>query len=328
MIGNSWTAPISISKMEETDFGTAPATVYIYNTGRDPEGGPAAGDNTTTTAGQWISVPINLAKQSGYTGPTVIPAMQAFDVLTDSETSLYLDYNRLVRGGATANMNKPLYAPKRSTANKSGQVAMMKIMVADSHTHTNLYLLEDEAFSDRFDNGWEAEFMSNDGRSASLYAISPIGDMAVSAVADIEGTTLGFEKGMENQYTFSFTYTGRMLYLNDIQQQRSTLITDWNTYTFPTSESDDVNRFYISSTPIEAQTPTGIANLTTTDGILRLSNPAHENLQIGIYDAAGRLCALSHTAEAMTDIVLPATQGVYLLHVNGENTRIVHKVTR
>ncbi len=328
MIGNSWTAPISISKMEETDFGTAPATVYIYNTGRDPEGGPAAGDNTTTTAGQWISVPINLAKQSGYTGPTVIPAMQAFDVLTDSETSLYLDYNRLVRGGATANMNKPLYAPKRSTANKSGQVAMMKIMVADSHTHTNLYLLEDEAFSDRFDNGWEAEFMSNDGRSASLHAISPIGDMAVSAVADIEGTTLGFEKGMENQYTFSFTYTGRMLYLNDIQQQRSTLITDWNTYTFTTSESDDVNRFYISSTPIEAQTPTGIANLTTTDGILRLSNPAHENLQIGIYDAAGRLCALSHTAEAMTDIVLPATQGVYLLHVNGENTRIVHKVTR
>ena len=328
MIGNSWTAPISISKMEETDFGTAPATVYIYNTGRDPEGGPAAGDNTTTTAGQWISIPINLAKQSGYTGPTVIPAMQAFDVLTDSETSLYLDYNRLVRGGATANMNKPLYAPKRSTANKSGQVAMMKIMVADSHTHTNLYLLEDEAFSDRFDNGWEAEFMSNDGRSASLYAISPIGDMAVSAVADIEGTTLGFEKGMENQYTFSFTYTGRMLYLNDIQQQRSTLITDWNTYTFTTSESDDVNRFYISSTPIEAQTPTGIANLTTTDGILRLSNPAHENLQIGIYDAAGRLCALSHTAEAMTDIVLPATQGVYLIHVNGENTRIVRKVTR
>ncbi len=328
MIGNSWTAPISISKMEETDFGTAPATIYIYNTGRDPEDGPATGDNTTTTAGQWISVPINLAKQSGYTGPTVIPAMQAFDVITDSETSLYLDYNRLVRGGATANMNKPLYAPKRSAANKSGQVAMMKIMVADSHTHTNLYLLEDEAFSDQFDNGWDAEFMSNDGRSASLYAISPIGDMAVSAVADIEGTTLGFEKGMENQYTFSFTYTGRILYLNDTQQKRSTLITDWNTYTFTTSENDDVNRFYISSTPIEAQTPTGIANLTTTDGILRLSNPAHEDLQIGIYDAAGRLCALSHTAEAMTDIVLPATQGVYLLHVNGENTRIVHKVTR
>ena len=328
MIGNSWTAPICIDKMEDTDFGTAPATIYMYNTGRDPESGSVVGDNTTTTAGQWLSIPINLVKQSGYTGPKVIPAMQAFDVLTTSETSLYLDYNRLVRSGATANLNTPLYAPKRSTTNESGQVSMMKIMVADSRTHTNLYLLEDNAFSDQFDNGWEAEFMSNDGRSASLYAISPIGNMAVSAVADIDGATLGFEKGMEDQYTFSFAYTGRMLYLNDIQQKRSTLITDWNTYTFTTSENDDINRFYISSTPIDVQTPTGIADLTTTDGILRLSNPAHEDLQIGIYDAAGRLCALSHTTEAMTDIALPSTQGVYLIHINGENTRIVHKVTR
>ncbi len=326
MIGNSWTAPIRIDKMIETDFGTAPATVYIYNTGRDPESGPTAGDQTTTTAGQWMSIPVNVAKQSGYAGPKVIPAMQAFDVLTTTETSLYLDYNRLVRSNST-DINKPLYAPKR-TAEKQGQVAMMHVTVADNRTHTSLYLLEDEAFSDRFDNGWEAEFMSGDGRSASLYAISPLGNMAVLALSDIDGTTLGFEPGRENQYTFSFRYTGRMLYLNDIQQRKSTLITDWNTYTFLAGENDMPNRFYISSTPIEAQTPTNLADISVQNGILRINNPAHENLSIGIYDAAGRLCALSHTAEAMTDIILPATQGVYLIHINGENTRIVRKVTR
>ena len=326
MIGNSWTAPIRIDKMIETDFGTAPATVYIYNTGRDPEGGPTAGDQTTTTAGQWMSIPVNIAKQSGYAGPKVIPAMQAFDVLTTTETSLYLDYDRLVRSNST-DINKPLYAPKR-TAEKQGQVAMMHVIVADNRTHTSLYLLEDEAFSDRFDNGWEAEFMSGDGRSASLYAISPLGNMAVLALSDIDGTTLGFEPGRENQYTFSFRYTGRMLYLNDIQQRKSTLITDWNTYTFLAGENDMPNRFYISSTPIEAQTPTNLADISVQNGILRINNPAHENLSIGIYDAAGRLCALSHTAEAMADIILPATQGVYLIHINGENTRIVRKVTR
>lgn len=326
MIGNSWTAPIRIDKMIETDFGTAPATVYIYNTGRDPEGGPTAGDQTTTTAGQWMSIPVNIAKQSGYAGPKVIPAMQAFDVLTTTETSLYLDYDRLVRSNST-DINKPLYAPKR-TAEKQGQVAMMHVIVADNRTHTSLYLLEDEAFSDRFDNGWEAEFMSGDGRSASLYAISPLGNMAVLALSDIDGTTLGFEPGRENQYTFSFRYTGRMLYLNDIQQRKSTLITDWNTYTFLAGENDMPNRFYISSTPIEAQTPTDLADISVQNGILRINNPAGENLSIGIYDAAGRLCALSHTAEAMTDIILPATQGVYLIHINGENTRIVRKVTR
>lgn len=326
MIGNSWTAPIRIDKMIDTDFGTAPATVYIYNTGRDPESGPTAGDQTTTTAGQWMSIPVNVAKQSGYVGPKVIPAMQAFDVLTTTETSLYLDYDRLVRSNS-ADINKPLYAPKR-TAEKQGQVAMMHVTVADNRTHTSLYLLEDEAFSDRFDNGWEAEFMSGDGRSASLYAISPLGNMAVLALSDIDGTTLGFEPGRENQYTFSFRYTGRMLYLNDIQQRKSTLITDWNTYTFLAGENDMPNRFYISSTPIEAQTPTNLADISVQNGILRINNPAHENLSIGIYDAAGRLCALSHTAEAMADIILPATQGVYLIHINGENTRIVRKVTR
>lgn len=326
MIGNSWTAPIRIDKMIDTDFGTAPATVYIYNTGRDPESGPTAGDQTTTTAGQWMSIPVNVAKQSGYAGPKIIPAMQAFDVLTTTETSLYLDYDRLVRSNS-ADINKPLYAPKR-TAEKQGQVAMMHVTVADNRTHTSLYLLEDEAFSDRFDNGWEAEFMSGDGRSASLYAISPLGNMAVLALSDIDGTTLGFEPGRENQYTFSFRYTGRMLYLNDIQQRKSTLITDWNTYTFLAGENDMPNRFYISSTPIEAQTPTNLADISVQNGILRINNPAHENLSIGIYDAAGRLCALSHTAEAMADIILPATQGVYLIHINGENTRIVRKVTR
>lgn len=326
MIGNSWTAPIRIDKMRETDFGTATATVYIYNTGRDPEGGPTAGNQTTTTAGQWMSIPINIAQQSGYAGPKVIPAMQAFDVLTATETSLYLDYDRLVRSNST-DINKPLYAPKR-TAGQQGQVAMMHVTVADNRTHTSLYLLEDEAFSDRFDNGWEAEFMSGDGRSASLYAISPLGNMAVLALSDIDGTTLGFEPGRENQYTFSFRYTGRMLYLNDIQQRKSTLITDWNTYTFLAGENDMPNRFYISSTPIEAQTPTNLADISVQNGILRINNPAGENLSIGIYDAAGRLCALSHTAEAMADIILPATQGVYLIHINGENTRIVRKVTR
>ena len=59
-----------------------------------------------------------------------------------------------------------------------------------------------------------------------------------------------------------------------------------------------------------------------------LENPAHENLSICLYDAAGRLCATTSTADAMTDITLPATQGVYLLRVSGENTHIVRKLTR
>lgn len=330
MIGNSWTAPIHIDKMLATDFGTANATVYIYNTGRDDQQTAATstvtGDVDATQPGQWIAITPGLAAQSDYAGLKVIPAMQAFDILTESETSLYLDYERVVRGGGTADINTPMRAPQ---SNKSGNgITLMRVTVADNQTHTDLYLMQHQAFTDAFDNGWDATYMACDGRSASLYAITPIGEMAVAAIPEIEGINLGFAPGKETEYTFSFGYTGSMLYLNDTRERRSTLITDWNTYRFTASDNDDANRFYISATPIEAQVPSGLVEVSDNHGVLTLSNPAHENLSICLYDAAGRLCATTSTADAMTDITLPATQGVYLLRVSGENIHIVRKLTR
>lgn len=326
LIGNSWTAPIRIDQLQTSDFNGADATIYIYNTGRDDmKDNPSyINGNGSTTAGQWMSIPINMVNTAEWKGLKVIPAMQAFQVNTGEETDLVLNYNRLVRSSTTPDINTPLRAPKRT----DDALSVMRVRVSDSRTYTDLYLAQHPFFTDNFDNGWDAAFVEGDGRSASLYAITPLGEMAVAAQPQTDGTVLGFTPGRETEYTFSFGYTGGMLYLNDTKQKRSMLITDWNTYTFTTNEDDDVNRFYISSTPIDVQTPTGLTNITTIDGILRINNPAHENLSIGIYDAAGRLCALSHTAEAMADIILPATQGVYLVHINGENTQIVHKVTR
>lgn len=326
LIGNSWTAPIRIDQLQTSDFNGADATIYIYNTGRDDvKDNPSyINGNGSTTAGQWMSIPINMVNTAEWKGLKVIPAMQAFQVNTGEETDLVLNYNRLVRSSTATDINTPLRAPKRT----DDALSVMRVRVSDSRTYTDLYLAQHPFFTDNFDNGWDAAFVEGDGRSASLYAITPLGEMAVAAQPQTDGTVLGFTPGRETEYTFSFGYTGGMLYLNDTKQKRSTLITDWNTYTFTANEDDDVNRFYISSTPIDVQTPTGLTNITTIDGILRINNPAHENLSIGIYDAAGRLCALSHTAEAMADIILPATQGVYLVHINGENTQIVHKVTR
>lgn len=324
LIGNSWTAPIRIDQLQTSDFNGADATIYIYNTGRDDVKDNPSYIEGSTTAGQWMSIPINMVNTAEWKGLKVIPAMQAFQVNTGEETDLVLNYNRLVRSSTTTDINTPLRAPKRT----DDALSVMRVRVSDSRTYTDLYLAQHPFFTDNFDNGWDAAFVEGDGRSASLYAITPLGEMAVAAQPQTDGTVLGFTPGRETEYTFSFGYTGEMLYLNDTKQKRSTLITDWNTYTFTTNEDDDVNRFYISSTPIDVQTPTGLTNITTIDGILRINNPAHENLSIGIYDAAGRLCALSHTAEAMADIILPATQGVYLVHINGENTQIVHKVTR
>lgn len=326
LLGNSWTAPIRIDSLHTEDFHGADATIYIYNTGRDDVYGNPTYAEGSTTAGQWMAIPINMAKTAEWKGLKVIPAMQAFQVNTGEETTLSLDYNRLVRSTASSSddINAPLRAPKK----QDNSVSTMRIRVADSRTYTDIYLAQHPFFTDAFDNGWDAEFVEGDGRSASLYAITPIGEMAVAAIPEIEGTNLGFARGKETEYTFSFGYTGSMLYLNDTRERRSTLITDWNTYRFTASDDDDANRFYISATPIEAQVPSGLVEVSDNHGLLTLSNPAHENLSICLYDAAGRLCATTSTTEAITDITLPATQGVYLLRVSGDNTHIVRKLTR
>ena len=262
LIGNSWTAPIQIANFDATDFGEATATVYVYNTGRDVTEGDAYGGTGSTTAGQWVSVPVETAKGGAYDGLKVIPAMNAFQVNTTTETTLTLDYNKLVRKGASSNeLNDPMRAPRRQKATTELE-AMMRVRVSGTKTHTDVWLQQDSRFTDAFDNGWEAKYAECDNRSAQLYAQSEIGNMAFLALPDLEGTVLGFAPSRDgNEYTFTFHYAGEdEFYLNDLKLVRSALISEEGSYTF-TYEEGDTNRFYISRTRIDApQMPTGVEN--------------------------------------------------------------------
>ena len=352
LIGNSWTAPIQITKLEAADFGTGlEATVYIYSTGRDPESGPA----TTTSdgaldAGYWTAIPVASAKTSGWTGPKIIPAMQAFEVnfaasATATSATLTLDYNTIVRASGVdyTTLNQKLYAPGRNStaeilqpdpsAPASYEPTMLRIRVADTAACYNLHLLQGERFSEGFDNGWDGFYTGTDGRAPGLCALTTAGEMQVSAQPEIDNTTLVFTQGKSDTYTFSFCLTesedeplAAPLYLNDMQLRKSCLIDDSRTYTFQSSESDMENRFVISHIAFEEQdTPTGIANLATVDQQLLLNNPAREMLTIRIYDPAGKLCSEQQTDAPLLQLSLPTTQGVYMLYITGEQTQILRK---
>lgn len=352
LIGNSWTAPIQITKLETADFGTGlEATVYIYSTGRDPQSGPT----TTATegdleAGFWTAIPIETAKTQGWTGPKIIPAMQAFEVnfATDAiatSATLTLDYNTIVRASGVdySTLNQKLYAPGRNStaeilqpdpsAPAPYEPTMLRIRVADTAACYNLHLLQGERFSEGFDNGWDGFYTGTDGRAPGLCALTTAGEMQVSAQPEIDNTTLVFTPGRSNTYTFSFCLTetedeplAAPLYLNDMQLRKSCLIDDSRTYTFQSSENDMENRFVISHIAFEEQdTPTGIANLATVDQQLMLSNPAREALTIRIYDPAGKLCSEQQTDAPLLQLSLPTTQGVYMLYITGEQTQILRK---
>ncbi len=260
IIGNSWLSPIDIASLKsallEEDVDEV---VYIYCTGND---GGSVESGAGETPGQWLAIPIEAAAWSAWEGLKVIPAMQGFCIIANSETTLTLNYNDHVRSTASDKLTPYLRAPKREASHEG--IDLIRIRVADSQTHTDLYLFEGESFSEEFDNGWEAKYMSGDGRSAKLYAETTIGQMAVAAQPEYEGTVLGFAPGKETEYTFTFSGPNKEYYLNDLKEKKSTLISEDESYMF-TFEEGDTNRFYISKTPINAPSvATGTEN--TGDG--------------------------------------------------------------
>lgn len=265
--------------------------------------------------------------------------MQAFEVnfakdATQTEATLTLDYSELVRYQTVGEetLNTKLYAPQRRNA-QADEPSMLRIRIADELTYTELYLLQDAQFSEGYDRGWDGYFMGSDGRSPGLYTIAAGSRMAISAQPTLEGATLGFVPAESNEYTVRFYLTGRPLgdvyYLNDMLLRKSTVIDDVHTYTFTTGADNIRNRFVISATPFEDQGPTtGLLEVLTIDGLLTINNPAGEQLQINIYDPAGKLCVRSQTSESLLPIQLPEQQGAYLISVQGAATRILRKVVK
>ena len=306
LIGNSWTAPIQIANFDASDFGDALATIYIFNTGRE---GNTYVDATVENkgvakAGQWLGVPISVAGLEEYTGLKVVPAMNAFLVYNDegagTTTTMHLDYEKLVRDGASSNtqINEPMRAPKQDGRRKKKDVeGLMRIRVAGEKTNTDVWMMQDPRFSEAFDNGWEAYYTTCDDRSAQLYARSSTGKMSFLALPDLDGTVIGFAPSRDgNDYTFTFKYRGEdEYYLNDLKLQQSVLINADNTYDF-IYEKGDANRFYVSRTPLQApQTPTGIGNTegTSTQSVKAIKVIYNDKLYIirggRVYGADGSL---------------------------------------
>ena len=267
MVGNSWTAPIQIVNFEEEDFGGANASVFIYETGHDPDNGPTheSGNSGERAAGKWYEIPVfgaaTLVTSGGWAGMKVIPAMQAFEIKnkTGANTTLTLDYDRLVRT-ATNNMNEAMRAPRRMEA--SNEIATLRVTMSDGEIRNDVYLLSGERFSEGFDNGWDGEYVGGNNCS-QLYALSPIGNLSMSAQPEMEGTILGFAAGTKPEFTITFHYVGEEeLYLNDMEAHRSTLISGENEYTFTAESGEKGDRFVIGEQLFGAsEIATGVTDL-------------------------------------------------------------------
>ena len=269
VIGNSWSAPIQITRIDDSDFSSPSnfeGIIYIYNAGRDVlvDGKVHASDGNSEP-GQWQSIPLNLAKTEEWEHKRQIPAFQAFQMKVKAATEFTLDYNKHVRQEASVgvnNYNEPLHAPSRSM--RAEEIKVLRLCVEDAQVGKSyIYLCEGDEFTEERDRGWEAKQTVGSGQYGKLYAIDQARDYMMSiARPSLEGTPVGFICGQSTEYTISFNETDGTYYLNDLEKQQSTLIQEGESYTFTTTKGNHPNRFIISATPFEAPSvATGMTNL-------------------------------------------------------------------
>lgn len=262
LFANSWTAPVDISSLDESDYENIEPSIYIFNAGYvDPEGSQR---EIGELCGQWSCFPFSA---STYMDNAVIPATQAFNITAKApNATLTLDYKKhvydpAVNNGYSAN-NYATRAPKR--INDSNAPIKLKMVVrCDSTIADQLYIFERGDFSEAFDNGWDGRKIYGKTTSPQIYATCNANPLAVLATSNMDGTQINFRKGSQSDvYTISFEYDGETeLYLIDLKELTSTLISNENTYEFMSETGDNEQRFYISESPYGAPTvTTGIEN--------------------------------------------------------------------
>ena len=241
-VANSWVAPISIAAMSTEDFGAADATVYIMNSGTYEEAiqqqRNASYDGTAAARGQYNAIPVHAASYLP-NALTVIPPMQGFFVHTTRATTLSLDYNKTVYTPAlTRVITTPTRAPQAISNIQSPISNVIRFRVEGFGSEDEVYLLTSDAFTTRFDNGWEAIKARSENSDISMAVTSADGDLAVAAIPELEGTEITFVGGNHKTYTITAEINNNLspitnnLYLLDTESGISTELRDGMTYSF------------------------------------------------------------------------------------------------
>lgn len=252
-VANSWTAPIRIADLENSDFEDADATVYIMNTGTFKEARNQQGNESLTGQaklnGQYNVIPVHAAPYLS-DALQVIPSMQGFfvrrqgQVNTTSPTNLSLDYKKLIYDVNYNLSTESARAPRRAAAEDG--IRTLHLMVENAYWADAVDMLEGEAFTEGFDQGWDGRKMQGHDTKVSLSVQTVDGNMAVAALNDWENVPLAF-KGMKGlPYTFTISNVDATdLYLYDQLTDTYTALQNGATYSFEAGKSEENDRFYI-----------------------------------------------------------------------------------
>ncbi len=323
-LANPYTAPLRIDKIDVSEhLKNVEATIYIY----DPSinGGMPTWSTDKGLSG-YTTYPIGAAS---FMEDPVINPMQGFWVMaTSAGASIELHPKQLIAGGnekdyeGQPGINK-YHAPRRKVIigpddEDEIPVTDMHIRVeSDDNLHCDLLMLESEAYTHGFDNGWDGRKWADDYGIPYLAAASNEGDMAVLATPELDGTFLTFYPGTGTSYTLTFTYEGNENYLlEDSYAEAAAIIRTGNTYTFTPSD-DDTYRFRIVRQQKQPDMTTTAPTVWANGDKLYLTNPSGLLTEISIYSADGKLIRTLTTHDTVAQLHVPSS-GVYMIRLRSE----------
>ena len=265
---NSWTAPIKIQEMLDTDFSNAEKTIYIYHAGSyaswDSKKEELINPKTsaaTPVAGQYAAIPIHSSPYLG--ADSVIPAMQGFFIKTDpaKDATLKLVYNRVVYDATYFKTStQPMRAPRRAAAQGGAPEVMRMVVAGAASGGDQIHLLVRTDFAETYEDGWDGRKLVGDEAAPMLSVLKGSDSMAVAAIPTAEERELIFRAGKDSVYTFYFDYEGETIYLYDRLTGEAAEIMTGNTYSFEATNKTPMPRFLITKNP--PRTPTAIEQTT------------------------------------------------------------------
>lgn len=263
MVANSYSAPIDVTKFEDTDFDNMQSAVYIFNTGSraDIKNLSDAKSGDCNIPGQYLSIPIGsaAAMKGAFETPTIIAPMQGFCVhATGENAQLRLDYEKLVWNGDYAtNKNEPLHINARKQ--EAEQVNSLCVSLYGEGVADNLYMLESDQYDAAFENGYDAKKMQSG--EANIFSVEGDDHLAVDATSSLIGTQIGVRTGDTTAYVLVFTHLNseRPLALLDNETNETIDINEGTEHTFFAVPNSEVKgRFFIVESANAPTVTTGI----------------------------------------------------------------------
>ena len=312
LVSNPYTAAININQLS---FGTAEASVYLYNTGSWSDWNSNTNTALGDGAGQYTAVTQNAAGLNGVPGQ--IPSMQGFLVNTTvPNATLTIPYNSVATIKNTD--------PQRIKSENVSSTASTRIDITGSRYSDKMWVFVDPTCTRGFDNGWDGYKYMGSSLAPQLWAMEADGNYQIDGVDDINNTELGFVTGEDSIYRLTFTHENMYqqystLYLIDLKTNSITDITQSGTqYSFTATASSPTKRFKIVTNSGISTENASITNSTlslfSSENTIYIQNNSDVKGEISVFDATGKyILKTSFEPNTITTFPTKLAAGSYIV---------------